>query len=47
MGLAQGCWQAGDIARGASRAVWDIRDGRDAADAILADLGAKQGNAAQ
>lgn len=42
-----GVYAAGDIVRGASLVVWGIRDGRDAADAILADLGAKEGIAAQ
>ena len=34
-----GVFAAGDIVRGASLVVWAIRDGREAADAILADLG--------
>ena len=29
---------SGDIVRGASLVVWAIRDGRDAADAIISDL---------
>ena len=33
-----GVYAVGDIVRGASLVVWAIRDGRDAADAILADL---------
>lgn len=35
-----GVYAVGDIVRGASLVVWAIRDGRDCADAILADLGA-------
>jgi glutamate synthase (NADPH/NADH) small chain len=34
----QGVYAAGDIVRGASLVVWAIRDGREAADAILAEL---------
>jgi glutamate synthase (NADPH/NADH) small chain len=34
-----GVFAAGDIVRGASLVVWAIRDGRDAAQAILAYLG--------
>ncbi len=34
-----GVFAAGDIVRGASLVVWAIRDGREAADAIMADLG--------
>ena len=33
-----GVYAVGDIVRGASLVVWAIRDGRDAADAIIADL---------
>ncbi len=33
-----GVYAAGDIVRGASLVVWAIRDGRDAADAMLAYL---------
>jgi glutamate synthase (NADPH/NADH) small chain len=33
-----GVYAAGDIVRGASLVVWAIRDGREAADAILARL---------
>ncbi|SPF79628.1 NAD(P)-dependent oxidoreductase [Pseudoprimorskyibacter insulae] len=36
-----GVYAIGDIVRGASLVVWAIRDGRDCADAILADLSAK------
>lgn len=35
-----GVYAVGDIVRGASLVVWAIRDGRDAADAVLADLSA-------
>lgn len=35
-----GVYAAGDIVRGASLVVWAIRDGREAADAILAQFGA-------
>jgi glutamate synthase (NADPH/NADH) small chain len=35
-----GVYAAGDIVRGASLVVWAIRDGREAADAIAAKLGA-------
>lgn len=35
-----GVYAAGDIVRGASLVVWAIKDGRDAAEAIAADLGA-------
>jgi glutamate synthase (NADPH/NADH) small chain len=34
----EGVYAAGDIVRGASLVVWAIKDGRDAADAILAYL---------
>ena len=34
----KGVYAVGDIVRGASLVVWAIRDGRDAAEAILADL---------
>jgi glutamate synthase (NADPH/NADH) small chain len=34
-----GVWAVGDIVRGASLVVWAIRDGREAADAILEQLG--------
>ena len=34
-----GVYAVGDIVRGASLVVWAIRDGREAADAILAELG--------
>ena len=43
----QGVYAVGDIVRGASLVVWAIRDGRDAAAAILADLGAAQAMAAE
>jgi glutamate synthase (NADPH/NADH) small chain len=33
-----GVYAIGDIVRGASLVVWAIRDGREAADAILAEL---------
>ena len=33
-----GVYAVGDIVRGASLVVWAIRDGRDAADAIISDL---------
>jgi glutamate synthase (NADPH/NADH) small chain len=42
-----GVYAVGDIVRGASLVVWAIRDGRDAAAAILDDLGAKQAIAAE
>ena len=35
-----GVYAVGDIVRGASLVVWAIRDGREAADAILDDLAA-------
>jgi glutamate synthase (NADPH/NADH) small chain len=44
---ADGVYAVGDIVRGASLVVWAIRDGRDCADAILADLDAKASVAAQ
>ena len=37
----EGVYAAGDIVRGASLVVWAIRDGRDAAAAIHADLAAR------
>ncbi len=40
-------YAAGDIVRGASLVVWAIRDGREAADAILADLAAAVALAAE
>ncbi|WP_134726398.1 NAD(P)-dependent oxidoreductase [Paracoccus luteus] len=42
-----GVWAVGDIVRGASLVVWAIRDGREAADAIAAELGAATRMAAQ
>ncbi|MEO1139488.1 MAG: NAD(P)-dependent oxidoreductase [Pseudomonadota bacterium] len=42
-----GVYAVGDIVRGASLVVWAIRDGRDAADAILNDLGGAQAMAAE
>lgn len=42
-----GVYAAGDIVRGASLVVWAIRDGRDCAAAVLADLDAAQAVAAQ
>ena len=42
-----GVFAAGDIVRGASLVVWAIRDGIDAADAILAQLNAKASVAAE
>src|SRR6056297_1365571 len=42
-----GVYAVGDIVRGASLVVWAIRDGRDCADAILADLAATQAIAAE
>lgn len=42
-----GVYAVGDIVRGASLVVWAIRDGRDAAAAILEDLGARQAVAAE
>lgn len=38
-----GVYAVGDIVRGASLVVWAIRDGREAADAIAAELGAETG----
>ena len=43
----EGVHAAGDIVRGASLVVWAIRDGRDAADAILSYLGQAVDVAAQ
>ena len=40
-------YAVGDIVRGASLVVWAIRDGREAADAIIADLESKQSIAAE
>jgi glutamate synthase (NADPH/NADH) small chain len=37
-----GVFAAGDIVRGASLVVWAIKDGRDAAAAILSFLAAKE-----
>lgn len=42
-----GVYAVGDIVRGASLVVWAIRDGRDAATTILADLNAAQTAAAE
>ncbi|MCH2095452.1 MAG: NAD(P)-dependent oxidoreductase [Rhodobacteraceae bacterium] len=42
-----GVYAVGDIVRGASLVVWAIRDGRDCAQAILADLTAKPAVAAE
>ena len=42
-----GVYAVGDIVRGASLVVWAIRDGRDCADAILADLDASAAIAAE
>ncbi len=42
-----GVYAAGDIVRGASLVVWAIRDGRDAADSILAQLNASAAIAAE
>lgn len=42
-----GVYAVGDIVRGASLVVWAIRDGRDCADAILADLGVSTAIAAE
>jgi glutamate synthase (NADPH/NADH) small chain len=42
-----GVYAVGDIVRGASLVVWAIRDGRDAADALLADLNARAKVAAE
>ena len=38
-----GVWAVGDVVRGASLVVWAIRDGREAADAIHAELSASAG----
>lgn len=43
----EGVFAVGDIVRGASLVVWAIRDGRDAADAILACLGGAAAVAAE
>ncbi len=43
----KGVYAVGDIVRGASLVVWAIRDGRDAAKAILDDLSATQAVAAE
>ncbi|MDA7425054.1 NAD(P)-dependent oxidoreductase [Thalassococcus lentus] len=42
-----GVYAIGDIVRGASLVVWAIRDGRDCAEAILADIAAKGAVAAE
>jgi glutamate synthase (NADPH/NADH) small chain len=42
-----GVYAVGDIVRGASLVVWAIRDGRDAAQAILEDLAAQPAVAAE
>ena len=42
-----GVWGVGDIVRGASLVVWAIRDGREAADSIAAELGAETRVAAE
>jgi glutamate synthase (NADPH/NADH) small chain len=42
-----GVYAVGDIVRGASLVVWAIRDGRDAADAVLADLSGTSAVAAE
>ena len=42
-----GVYAVGDIVRGASLVVWAIRDGRDCADAILADMGVTTAIAAE
>ncbi|MFN3262875.1 MAG: NAD(P)-dependent oxidoreductase [Pikeienuella sp.] len=42
-----GVWAVGDIVRGASLVVWAIRDGREAADAMLAEFDAAAAIAAQ
>ena len=42
-----GVYAVGDIVRGASLVVWAIRDGRDCADAVLADLGIASAIAAE
>ncbi|HAR54129.1 MAG TPA: dihydropyrimidine dehydrogenase, partial [Roseovarius nubinhibens] len=43
----EGVYAVGDIVRGASLVVWAIRDGRDAAQAILEDLSAARAVAAE
>lgn len=43
----EGVYAVGDIVRGASLVVWAIRDGREAADAMLAYLGSAQAVAAE
>ena len=43
----EGVYAVGDIVRGASLVVWAIRDGREAADTIIADLESKQTIAAE
>jgi len=47
MTSVEGVFAAGDIVRGASLVVWAIRDGRDAAAAIDAYLGARRLAAAE
>ena len=42
-----GVFAAGDIVRGASLVVWAIRDGREAADSILARFAARSAVAAE
>jgi len=42
-----GVYAAGDIVRGASLVVWAIRDGREAADAMLAQFAQAAGVAAE
>lgn len=42
-----GVWAVGDIVRGASLVVWAIRDGREAADSIAAELGGAEIMAAE
>ena len=42
-----GVYAVGDIVRGASLVVWAIRDGRDCADAILAEMGVTPAMAAE
>ena len=43
----EGVYAAGDIVRGASLVVWAIRDGREAADSILAYLAQPASGAAE
>ena len=43
----EGVYAVGDIVRGASLVVWAIKDGRDSADAILEDMNAAAGVAAE